>query len=113
MRAFAFLVGLIAAAWVSVLYVFTVIAPAASAPELEVAVRCLAGAVLTLVTFSVAETLTLAAIVWVARGPKAIGWVAPTKCRSLFTWLTWSWRYGYEEGLRFCGLEIAIRGKII
>ena len=79
----------------------------------------LAGVVLAISTASLlagvaVRTLTLALMVYAARGPVALDWCAPGECATFATWLGCSWGFfgagGWQEGIRVCGLGIALRG---
>lgn len=79
----------------------------------------LAGVVLAISTASLLagvaiRTLTLALMVCAARGPAALDWAAPSECATFATWLGCSWGFfgasGWQEGIRVCGLGVALQG---
>jgi len=60
------------------------------------------------------RTLSLAAMVYLARGRAALEWCAPGECATFATWFGCSWGFpgagGWQEGIRVLGLGIALRG---
>lgn len=60
------------------------------------------------------RTCVLAFLAYIARGPMALDWCAPRECASFAGWLGCSWGFvgkdGWQEGIRVCGLGIALRG---
>ena len=69
---------------------------------------------LTLLGGVVVRTCVLALLAYIARGPVALDWCAPSECVSFAGWLGCSWGFagkgGWQEGVRVCGLGIALRG---
>ena len=61
------------------------------------------------------QLLTLACLVRGVRGPQAVGFVRPSECRNTGAWRWATWRFygkgGLQEGIRFLGFEIALRGQ--
>lgn len=68
------------------------------------------------VTFGATQFLTLTLAVLITRGPSAIGWVSPENCRNLLSWFSHEWRFvgreGLQEGWRFCGVEVSLKGTL-
>jgi hypothetical protein len=62
----------------------------------------------------VVRTLSLAAMVYLARGRAALEWCMPGECATFATWFGCSWGFagkdGWQEGIRVCGLGIALCG---
>jgi len=60
------------------------------------------------------RALCLLALVYVRRGPAAVEWCSPADCTSFTHWVCCSWSFpgagGRQEGLRVCGLGIALKG---
>lgn len=60
------------------------------------------------------RTCVLALLASIARGPDALDWCTPSECVSFAAWLGCTWGFpgkdGWQEGLRVCGLGIALRG---
>jgi hypothetical protein len=60
------------------------------------------------------RTLTLAAMVGLARGRAALEWCAPGECATFATWFGCSWSFpgasGWQAGIRVLGLGIALTG---
>ena len=69
---------------------------------------------LTLLGGVLVRTCVLALLACIARGPDALDWCAPGECVSFATWLGCTWGFpgkdGWQEGVRVCGLGIALRG---
>lgn len=69
---------------------------------------------LSLLASLTVRTLSLAAMVRLARGREALEWCAPSECATFAGWLGSSWGFpgagGWQEGIRVFGLGIALSG---
>lgn len=67
-----------------------------------------------LMTGVLVRALSLAAMVYLARGRGALEWCAPSECATFATWLGCSWSFpgagGWQAGIRILGLGIALCG---
>lgn len=89
----------------------------AMAETLNTPMFLLSLAVGTFVTYQVAMVAVLAFMIGITRGHKALGYAAPTECQTFRRWMWDSWYYpsskGRQEGFRFFGLEVAVKGQIV
>ena len=119
MKKLSWFVGAIAAALTCLAVLMLVMAPPHDSPVLS------ASATLSLVTAAVigalavlflVDALALTALVLLYRGRSALGWVRPSECAGLGSWLAYEWRFfstgGLQEGRRILGLELAVNGRL-
>lgn len=66
--------------------------------------------------FSTVRTLGMAFATCLLRGADAVSWAPPSAFGSFGLWLAYDWSFfsvgGQQSGLRFCGLEIALEGRL-
>jgi hypothetical protein len=82
--------------------------------EFRVITILVAVALTTIAIAVVVRMVSLALMVFATRGPKALDWAWPSECVSKESWLACSWNFagrnGRQEGMRFFGLGIALKG---
>ena len=89
----------------------------AMAESLNTPMFLLSLAVGAFVTYHVAMVAVLALMVGCTRGWAALGYAPRQECQTLSRWMWDSWYYpsskGRQEGFRFFGLEVAVKGQIV
>lgn len=88
--------------------------PTQEVTGVQVVLHLSACIVTAIVLGNIAHAMILAFTVMSVRGVQSIGWVGLAECRDLASWLSFEWNFfgagGRQEGIRFCGLEVAVQG---
>jgi hypothetical protein len=71
-------------------------------------------ACVAILVFASINIIVLAACALSVRGPQAVRWRRIRDCRNFAAWICLQWDFfsigGRHEGVRFCGLEVAVKG---
>jgi len=117
MKAISHVLGFIAAMLVMVLtLVFLIRFGSMSIRSNHLMAYLISCSVLAVIAMGLIQAITLATFVALLRGTSTVSWVWPTECSSVSRWFHYSWSfaspYGYQEGQRLLGLEMAVKGQL-